>query len=199
MVTGKRTFVSSCVAVTLLALSLTACAGDESGAATDDASDLTLAASKSPVQLLRNDAAGRVPPAIVDEVEVVEDVSVACLDLEEDPLGLSRSWNSTAVVTIQETAEAQIRSVIDELVASYVEQGWVASEQAGTLTAKTIRLRSDTTFAEILVSSVLPEIINEESATEDSDRVARVQIKVEGPCVVTDGTGSDEVRKVEGR
>jgi hypothetical protein len=169
-----KTCVTSITGATLLAVLLSGCAGDA-------ADSLTLAQTKSPVQLLRNDAAGRIPTTIIDEVEVVADGSEACLDEDEDPLGLSRSWNSTAIVTIEKAAESQIRSVFDDLIASYVEQGWSSQEAGGTLTAKTTRLRSDTSVAEIRVSSLLPELTSEQTSADDDSRVSRIQIEVFGP------------------
>ncbi|MGV8969563.1 MAG: hypothetical protein ACOH1J_03855 [Microbacteriaceae bacterium] len=191
---ARNSAIIGIVGAVVCTVALAGCSGDSG-----ESGSVTLAETKSPVQLLRNDAAGRMPPAIIDEVEVVEDVSVACLDVEEDALGINRSWNSTAIVTIKEAAQSQIKSVVEDLIASYVGQGWKASERGGTLTAKTVLLRSDASVAEIEVSSLLPDLINEETAADDVDRFARIQIRVQGPCVDTDGADSDEVMNLEGR
>lgn len=199
MVRGDRTFISAIIAMGFVAVSLSACAADPASSLPGTYPELTIAESKSPVQLLRNDAAGRIPTAVIDTVEDANDVSVACLGENEDPEGLVRSWNSGAVVTIVSGSQWRVDAIVDNLVASFVDQGWTARSLGGSANVKSQLLSSDKSMAEITVSAKIPDEDQTSISTEDSVEVVTVEVNVVGPCVITDGADSDEVKKVEGR
>jgi hypothetical protein len=199
MVRADRTHVSGLVALTLLALTLTACAGDAASSVPGTYPEVTLAESKSPVQLLRNDAAGRIPTAVIDTVEDTEDISVACLDEADDPNGLVRSWNSGAAVTIVSGSQWRVDAIVNNLVESFVAQGWIARSLGGSANLKSHLLTSEKSMAEITISAKIPDADQTSISTEETVENVVVEIKVVGPCVMTEGTDSDEVKKVEGR
>ena len=199
MVRGDRTFISAIIAMGCVAVSLSACAGDPASNLPGTYPELTIAESKSPVQLLRNDAAGRIPTAVIDTVEDANDGSVACLGENEDPEGLVRSWNSGAVVTIVSGSQWRVDAIVDNLVASFVDQGWTARSLGGSANLKSQLLSSDKSMAEITVSAKIPDEDQTSISTEESVEVVTVEVNVVGPCVITDGADSDEVKKVEGR
>ena len=114
--------------VSLALVGMTACAstGGTPGAGGKGAT-LTLAQTKSPVQLLRNEAAGRVDEFVVETVNETQDLSSACKTEEADPLGLSRSWTSSVDVSLKAGSAWRLDIVATDLVASFEAQGWVAS------------------------------------------------------------------------
>ncbi len=144
----------------------------------------TLAETKSPVQLLRNELADRIDDAVVSELLIANDKSTACRTPEADPEGLQRSWESTARVELVEGSDP--KDVIEDLVGSFVEQGW----ERGTYgTASIIELTRPGNGSEIHISSKKPN--------EETGAPGEIQIGVGGPCVMTAGADSDEVRALE--
>jgi|GEM_PF-1740759 hypothetical protein len=199
MVRGDRTFIASLIALGFIATTLTGCAGDAAGSVPGTYPDLSLAASKSPVQLLRNDAASRIPTATIDSVEDSEDTSVACLSEDVDPAGLVRSWQSSARVTIEDASTWRIDSIVADLATSFSEQGWTVRSLGGSANVKSQLISSEKSMAEITVSALIPDSDQTSISTEENVERPTVQISVHGPCVLTDGADSDEVKKVEGR
>jgi hypothetical protein len=189
MVWGDHTrrFAAFAVA-TLTFATLTACASQPGGGAdaSTDAS-LTLAQTKSPVQLLRNEAADRIDEFIVETVNETEDLSAPCKTAEADPLGLERSWTSSVEVSIKAGSAWRADIVADELVASFEAQGWVASRGAPSAVTYT-GLKSENSTATIGLS-----VTHEDAATGTP---AKLQITTKGPCVMTGGAESDEVTKL---
>ena len=157
-----------------MVLVLSGCAGDQS---------ISLAEAKSNVQLLRNDAAGRIPADLVDTVLVSSDLSVSCEPESTDPEGRSRSWNSGARISLQPGAD--LDAVVDDLVASFIDQGW---EKVSGSTATATTLSSPTIFSDIEITAI--------EATDDGD-VAEITLALTSPCVDTDGESSKEVRQLE--
>ncbi|MGV8969562.1 MAG: hypothetical protein ACOH1J_03850 [Microbacteriaceae bacterium] len=199
MVRGDRRFIAGAVTACSLALALTACSGVSSRDVPGTYPDLSLATSKSPVQLLRNDAAGRIPTSAIDGVEDSDDVSQSCLTEGDDPEGLVRSWRSGAVVTIEPGSQWRVATIVDELAASYVEQGWTSRSLGGSANVKSYLLTSDKSMAEITVSAHIPDTDQTSISTDANVDNVIVGVQVVGPCVVTEGADSDEVKKVEGR
>jgi hypothetical protein len=189
--------VASTLAV-LFALAATGCSAE-----TDTKAGVTLAATKSPVQLLRNEAATRIPTSIIETVTQTEDVSKPCLDEAQDPQGLQRSWHSSAQVTVEDAAHWRIDAVTDEIAASFVEQGWVARPLGGTPTSHAILLSSANSPAEIQLSANRPDpdASPTSTSTPATEGVVAVTIdlSVHGPCVETEGPESSAVKKLEGR
>jgi hypothetical protein len=159
----------------MLALVLTACSSTESGG-------LTLAETKSPVQLLRNEAASRVPSGLVAEVATTVDASTNCRSEEADPDGLQRSWKSSARIVL--TPEADLDLVLSKLYVSFKEDGW---EQGTFGSASIVEFTKADSIANIHVTV--------RKAKED--KPAELQVQVAGPCVMTAGAGSDEVTRLE--
>jgi len=178
-------------------LALSACGSDVGAGVAGEFPDLTLAETKSPVQLLRNDAAGRLPPAVIDNIEETADTSVACLEEEDDPTGIVRSWHSTAIVTVQAGSVWRIDDIVDKLVESYVDQDWLARSLGQSADFRSSLLTSEKSLAEITVIGQRPD--EDQSATSTAEVVedVTIEIQVHGPCVRTDGADSDEILNLE--
>jgi hypothetical protein len=165
------------VGLALTATALTGCTSSSNA-------QLSLVETKSPVQLLRNDAAARLDSDIVSRVDATADMSSACSDENENPGGLIRQWTSSADLVLVEGTDRLLAA--DTLVASFVDQGWQAKKMtSGDQFALTI-LSSPTSIATIKVSA----------AGGSVDTV--ITITATGPCVRTDGPDSDEVTALEG-
>jgi hypothetical protein len=162
-------------------LALSGCAGDS--ASTGESSGLTLEATKPATQLLRNEIGSRVPEAMLQEVVQSKDGSSACNTEHTDPKGLLRAWHSSARLQLVYDPTIDVDSVIEDIVASFVEQGWDAGAFQSTHIAE---LKSDTTFVTIHLSG------NKENV--DTGEGATIQVRTTGPCVDTDGIGSDELK-----
>ena len=178
-------------------LALSACGSDVGAGVAGEFPDLTLAETKSPVQLLRNDAAGRLPPAVIDNIEETADTSVACLEEEDDPTGIVRSWHSTAIVTVQAGSVWRIDDIVDKLVESYVDQDWLARSLGQSADFRSSLLTSEKSLAEITIIGQRPD--EDQSATSTAEVVedVTIEIQVHGPCVRTDGADSDEILNLE--
>ncbi|WP_411698661.1 hypothetical protein [Conyzicola sp.] len=190
MVRGHHTRrIAALALVALAGATLAGCAAQPGAGAGGGAdASLTLAQTKSPVQLLRNEAADRIDQFIVETVNETEDLSVACKTEEVDPLGLERSWTSSVEVSLKAGSAWRATIVADDLIASFEEQGWIASRAAPSAVTYT-GLKSDASAATIGIT-----VTNEDLATATP---AKLQITTEGPCVTTAGAESDEVTKLE--
>lgn len=181
---------------------LSACASPAS-TVPGDYPDVSLTDTKSPAQLLRNEAANRIPEEVIDEIIESEDVSVACLSEQDDPDGTIRSWHSTADVLITETDAAgvavDVRQLVKDLAASFEEQGWTSRDLGGNVNVLSKLLESDSSLADIQVSGFEPNPDQGTTGLEDAVDQLTVQVQVHGPCVRTDGVDSDEVKALEGR
>jgi len=176
--------VAAAALVTISLAGLTACGSTT----TDDHHGLTLAQTKSPVQLLRNEAASRIDEFVVETVDETEDVSVACKTEDKDPLGRSRSWTSSVEVSLKAGSAWRAGIVAEDLIASFEKQGWVASRGLPSAVTYT-GLKSETSAAQIGLT-----LSNEDVA---AGLPAKLLITTKGPCVATDGAASDEVAKLE--
>ena len=190
MVWGDHTrIVAGMATVALSLVCLTACAaGSGAAAGSGGGSDLTLAQTKSPVQLLRNEAASRIDEFVVESVNETEDTSASCKTEAADPLGLSRSWMSSVEVSLKEGSAWRLSIVADELVASFEKQGWIASRGAPSAVTYT-GLKSETSAATIGLTVTTEDLA--------AGIPAKLQITSKGPCVDTDGAESDEVKRLE--
>ena len=189
MVWGDHTRKAAALAVVALSLAaLTACASQSGGTADTATATLTLAQTKSPVQLLRNEAANRIDEFIVETINETEDLSAPCKTAEADPLGLERSWTSSVEVSLKAGSAWRAAIVADELVASFEEQGWIASRGAPSAVTYT-GLKSENSAATIGLT-----VTSEDLA---AGTPAKLQITTKGPCVTTGGAESDEVKRLE--
>jgi hypothetical protein len=198
MVRGDHKIFGALIAIAIFsATALTGCAGEQAAAKTIEGEfpDVSLAETKSPVQFLRNDAASRIPTAVIDNVEGTVDESVACLDEAKDPDGLIRSWHSSALVTIVSGSSWRIEAIVDNLIQSFTDQEWAARSLGETADFRSSMLTSKTSMAEIQVIGERPD----PDATEGDESAGEVtvEIQVHGPCVRTEGSGSEEVLKLE--
>jgi len=157
--------------------------------------DVTLAETKSPAQLLRNEAAARLPEELVDKIIESEDASVACLSEDEDPEGTIRSWHSTVDVLI--LGENAVPPLVKELVASFEEQGWKSRDLGGNVSAVKKLLENEGSLADMQVSGFTPDDGATSVSLEEVVEQRTVQIEVHGPCVRTAGGTSKEVTSVQ--
>lgn len=147
----------------------------------------SLAETKSPTQLLHNEASSRLDSTSIDTISEHQDYSAACRD--NDPDGLYRSWRSTLLVSVPEGAAVGVDQVVGALATSFAVDGWTLSNTDGAQAEQiTSLVRSDTPGALTF------------TATEDEDGDgygASVFIEAAGACVLTDGPDSTEVRQLE--
>lgn len=175
---------------------LSACASPTS-TVPGDYPNVSLTDTKSPAQLLRNEAANRIPADAIDQIIESEDISVACLAEQDDPEGTIRSWHSTADVLIKDGND--VKQLTKDLAASFEEQGWTSRNLGGNVNVVSKLLESDTSLASIQVSGFEPNSDQGTTGLEDDVEQLTVQVQVHGPCVRTGGPDSEEVRGLEGR
>jgi hypothetical protein len=166
-----------CSTLALSALALSACASTV---------ESELLATKSPTQLLRNEAANRLMTGTDESVAAQQDYSAACRSEAEDPEGLYRSWRSTLLAEVPEESAIGVDQFVGALATSFSEDGWVFTEAhdgaAGKVTTMT---RTDS-----IVTMTF-------TASENTGEGASVYIEAIGPCVLTGGPESDEVTQLE--
>lgn len=162
------------VAVLAVALLLAGCS-EAPGA-------LTLVETKSPVQLLRNDAWYRLPEVMVKGDTETTDRSEAC-----DDEGALRLWRSSTIALVTNSQAPRVVLAGDDLAASFVAQGWEATRSEEGAAVLTVLTRS---------SSVA--VIEIEAVEKTPASGASIRITASGPCVLTAGAESDEVRSLEG-
>jgi len=187
-----RTLV--CLVLGALSLSaLTGCTTTET--IPGDYPDVSLADTKSPAQLLRNEAAARLPQELIDQIVEAEDASVPCLSASDDPDGLVRSWHSTVNVTV--LPDATVATLVADLAASFIDQGWTVRDLGGNATVSQKLLESDAALADIQLSGLTPDTGATSVSLEEVVEQPTVKIAVHGPCVRTGGQKSDEVTALE--
>jgi type IV pilus biogenesis protein CpaD/CtpE len=184
MVWGDHTRTAAGVAVVVLSIvGLAACAPTSSAKST-----VTLAQTKSPVQLLRNEAANRLGDIVIGSVNDTKDASKACESEVKDPLGLSRAWTSSVSISLSAGNGWRVDEVSTSLVDSFAEQGW-SPDRVTVSGSSYTSLTSDASAVTIRVTSTP----GDDAAGVPADLV----ITTQGPCVDTDGAESDEVTRLE--
>lgn len=190
MVTVDLTKRSAATAILIVTAGILAgCAASTtvaSDAPLDDYPAISLAESKSNVQLLRNSAETRIAEEVI-EARTEADASVACLSEAEDPDGAIRHWLSTTEVSLVRWHAWRVDDVAQIMIDTFVDQSWATIDVDGEHTDAATLLTSGTGLAEIRVEAV---------GTED-DSAATIFVSVSGPCVRTDGVDSDEVTNLE--
>lgn len=169
-------FAIRCVCLVLAIGALSGCAAEEK-------KGLTLAETKSPAQLLRNEVATRLPDGITRSV-ANQDFTEACGDDTS-----IRSWRSSALAVVVDDRASELESIVGDLRSSFEGDGWTWSPGNDRLETIQAVFTSASSTAEILVSAT--------PASESKS--ATILIVVAGPCVETDGEDSDEVLKLENR
>ena len=146
-----------------------------------------LAESKAPAQLLRVEAVSRVPGYQVDSMATPEERSQACDP--SDPEQKERFWRSSVEIFMIDNASVRPEAIVSDLVDSFVDQGWTATEDQ--------REGEPVPFT-LITSATSPVAIEVQQHPKTADAKASITIVTSGPCVVTDGEGSDEVLALEG-
>ena len=193
----KEDLTRTLVALTIGAVAVLGLAGCGSPASSvkGDYPDVSPADTKSPAQLLRNEAAARLPAEVIDEIIESQDSSVACLSEEEDPEGTVRSWHSTVDVLI--LGEEEVAPLVKALVASFEDQGWVGRDLGGNASTIKKLLESEGSLTDIQVSGFTPDANATSVSLEESVDQRTIQVEVHGPCVRTAGASSDEVTSLQ--
>jgi hypothetical protein len=189
MVRGSHQVQAGLAILAVALLGLTGCSPAAS-------SGPSLADTKSPVQLLRNEAASRIPPAAIESVGETEDLSVRCKTESEDPEGRRRSWHSNVEVTIDRASMWRVDAIVDQVGQSFADQGWVVAPLDARPRTHALELTREGATSEIRVSAHRPDPDAEPLASDLTDPVT-ISLELHGPCVDTDGENSDAVRKLE--
>jgi hypothetical protein len=80
--------------------------------------------TKSPVQLLRNDATDRVDPADIASIRKEVDQSEPCYTEDKNPGGLIRQWKSSVELVLADGTDRV--AIMTGLVQSFTDQGWTS-------------------------------------------------------------------------
>ena len=189
--THSKSFLSAVAALITLG-SLAGCAGaaGPSDVPAGDYSDLTLAESKSPAQLLRNTAVTRIPAETVLNVGTEIDGSIACLSEAEDPKGYIRQWVSSVDVNLRLPEAPNTEAIVDGVLTTFTDEGWMSQQIAGSSAGKQADLLTNGTSAAAGVSAARVRI---EAVVANDGASSFIHIEALGPCVVTDGADSSEV------
>lgn len=175
----KLSTLTTATAAVCLALGVSACAGPAAQ---------TLVNTKSPTQLLRNEAAQRLMGGTDEVVAEQKDYSASCKSEAEDPTGLYRSWRSTLLAWVPPESSIGVDQFVGALATSFSEDGWVLHEEHGDdATSKVTTMTSTASIVTLKFTSI-----------EDDGDGASVYIEASGPCVLTAGPESDEVKDLEG-
>jgi hypothetical protein len=151
-------------------LLLTGCTGEDAGP--------TLAQTKASAQLLRDDALERINSTFVYGVVTWKDESRPCGTATDDPGELLRDWHSTGLVDIAPAYADQTDSIMQVLAKTYIPFGWTVTGQGDT------RVLSKDSSTSAITLTVL-------------STTGQLRIDSAGPCVMTGGPDSDEVRALE--
>lgn len=156
-----------------------------SGCAATPTEVTSLAQTKSPVQLLRNEAANRIPQEAVASTLNTQDESTNCRTPETDPEGLLRSWRSIIRFELVYGDAVDADAIVDDLAESFVDQGW---DRGIYGTASIIELTRPGSETNIHISV--------KKANDENEEGAEIQLTVAGPCVMTEGKDSGEVKSL---
>jgi hypothetical protein len=159
----------------LLIAALTGCA--------ESSQSPRLVETKAVVQLLRNEAWYRLPDVMVKGDAETEDVSTGCIG---DPEGRLRAWKSSTIALINNSFAPRAIGVADTLAATFANQGWTP-----------VRTETDGEVTTVLQRTNAVAVITIDAVSKTTEHRASVRITVTGPCVITDGPESEEVRMLE--
>jgi hypothetical protein len=173
----------ACAVAATVISGISGCAS--SGSSTSGA--IGLSDVKSPLQLLRNEAASRVPKDVISSAGTTTDIAVPCESAETDPDQKMLSWESSVLLNIQYASSTDVATLRDDLISSFREQGWT---QGISTTPGAVRIQKKSSIATIDVA-VVPR-------NEVTKIGGQLDIIVTGPCVRTAGKDSDEVKRLEG-
>jgi len=195
MVVAKRhiRFVATTFAVALAIGTLTACGGaaPSESVPAGEYPDLTLAESKAPAQLLRNTAVTRIPADVVLNVGTDTDGSIACLSETEDPDGTIRRWDSSVDVNIKLVEAKNAGAIVAEVIKTFTDDGWMSQAITGSKANNQAFLLTNGTSSAASVSTSQVRI---EAVIAGDQGSGYIHIDSMGPCVVTEGANSAEVK-----
>lgn len=144
-----------------------------------------LAESKAPAQLLRNEIAGRIPADVVRELPDSVDASSNCGDG-----GLKRYWRSKQSIFINRENAERVAEIFDETVASLRDQGWEGEVSSPSPTVHEVKL----------AKKKVDLTIEFQGNEADADGLrGTLELAVTGPCVMTEGPDSADVKQLEHR
>ena len=161
-------------------LLLSGCAADGASTAT-----LSLADTKSSAQLVRNTISGQISADITASVSQVSDASETC---DGDPQSDMRLWRSTALTELTPEAAGKIDLIQQTIAGIYEGKGWTSTAERLSDTSTMVTLENPSSLAVIEIT-----------ATTDLDGTgtgSTLFVDIAGPCVKTDGPGSDELKQL---
>jgi hypothetical protein len=191
---STRALVSA-LALVLAVGTLTAC-GEAAPTVTvppGDYPDLTLAESKAPAQLLRNEAVSRIPADVVLNVGSDIDGSEACLSESEDPEGVIRRWKSSVDVNIRLPEAPNTQAIVDGVLVTFTDEGWMSQAITGSKANNQAHLLTNETAGATSVSLAQVRI---EAIVASDEASSFIHVEAIGPCVVTGGANSTEVTEL---
>jgi len=186
-------FVATTFAVAIAIGTLSGCGaspGSENSRA-GEYPDLTLAESKAPAQLLRNTAVTRIPAEVVLNVGTDTDGSIACLSDADDPDGTIRRWDSSVDVNLKLTEAKNADAIVADIIKTFTEDGWMSQSITGEKANNQAHLLTNGTSS---AASVSTSQIRIEAIIAGDQASGYIHIDSMGPCVVTDGANSPEVK-----
>lgn len=166
-----RTIAAATLAAVLL---LTGCATQPQAS-----SGLSLLDTKSPVQLMRNEAADRLDPTVFDDVRKTSDASFPCVTDDGNEGGFVRQWKSSTDLGLVDGADQVVAAM--QIVDSLVGQGWEVEES------------DEESAVDLTVLTNSESLATIEVAAADESTSSLVRITATGPCVMTEGPDSAEV------
>lgn len=179
---ARRTGTTAIAGVAIsIVFVLAGCAGTADNSGTGG--ELRLVDTKSPVQLLRNDATNRVAEEDIASIRKEVDHSEPCDTEAENPGGLVRQWRSSVELVLADGTDRV--AIMEALLASFTDQNWTAEELDKTEDLWDVALSSDSSVASIEISS------------SELSIVSIIRVIATGPCVDTDGPDSEEVKSLE--
>ena len=179
--THSFALVACLAAAGLLALSSCSTAPDTAENA------LSMAETKRTVQLVRNALASQIDTDLIENLSTVRDSSVSC---DDSPDGLNRRWRSTVLSTLAAAHAPEVLSIVQEIVGSYVADGWESSSENPTRSTLRVTLAKNESLAKVAITA--------EEDVDGDGYGATIFMDVTGPCVPTDGPGSDELELLGG-
>ncbi len=185
--------VATAFAVMIAVGTLTGCGEATPGAdgVSGEYPDLSLAESKAPAQLLRNTAVTRIPSDVVLNVGTDTDGSISCLSESEDPDGTIRRWDSSVDVNIVLPEAKNTQAIVDEVIKSFTDDGWMSQAITGSKAGNQAHLLTNGTSSAASVSTSQVRI---EAVIAGDQGSSYIHIDSLGPCVVTEGADSPEVK-----
>lgn len=185
--------VASTFAMVVAIATLTGCgqAASSENVPSGEYPNLTLAESKAPAQLLRNTAVTRIPAEVVLNVGTDTDGSIACLSEADDPEGAIRRWDSAVDVNLKLTEAKNGDAIVAALIKTYTDDGWMSQSITGSKANHQAFLLTNGTASAASVSTSQVRI---EAVIAGDVGSGFIRIDSMGPCVVTEGADSPEVK-----